>query len=82
MIGKSKVFHENFPKTLRINKTSIIDKNVIADKFSINLGSNLTSKIRSSSKNFDLYLPLISTIFAKNSLTEEEFKKAFFFVEI
>ena len=79
MIGKSKVFHENFPKTLRINKTSIIDKNVIADKFSINLGSNLASKIRSSSKNFDLYLPVISTIFAKNSLTEEEFKKAFFF---
>ena len=28
-IGKSKVFHKNFSKTLRINKTSITDKNVI-----------------------------------------------------
>ena len=27
--------------------------------------------------NFDLYLPDISTIFTENSLTEEEFKKAF-----
>ena len=33
IIGKSKVFHENFSKTLRINKTSISDKNVIADTF-------------------------------------------------
>ena len=28
-IRKSKVFHEHFSKTLRINKTSITDKNVI-----------------------------------------------------
>ena len=28
--------------------------------------------------NFDLYLPDISTIFTENSLTDEEFKKAFF----
>ena len=28
-----KVFHENFPKTLIITKASIIDKNLITDKF-------------------------------------------------
>ena len=33
IIVKSKVFHENFPKILRKNKTSITDKNVITDKF-------------------------------------------------
>ena len=29
-----------------------------------------------SNKNFDWYYPHISTIFADNSITEEEFKKA------
>ena len=84
IIGKSKVFHENFPNTLRINKTSITDKNVIADRFNeffVNVGSSLASKIPPSNKNFDLYLPHISRIFTKNSINKEEFKKAFFFVE-
>ena len=74
-----KIFHENFPKALRINKTSITDKNVIADKFNeffINVGSNLASKIPPSNKNFDSYLLHVSTIFAEKSITEEEFKKA------
>ena len=71
------MFHKNFSKTLRINKTSITVKNVITDKFNeffINLGSNLAS-------NFDSFFPQISKIFCENSITEEEFKNAFFFVE-
>ena len=69
------VFHENFPKTLWLNKTSITDKNVTADKFNtffINIGSNLASKIPPSNKNFESYLTHTSTIFAENSLTEGE----------
>ena len=48
IIGKSKVFHQNLPNNLRINKTSIIDKKIIADKFNeffINIRSNLAAKI-------------------------------------
>ena len=78
------MFHKNFSKTLRINKTSITVKNVITNKFNeffINLGSNLASKIAPSNKNFDSFFPQISTIFCENSITEEEFKNAFFFVE-
>ena len=48
IIGKSKVFHQNLPNNLRINKTSITDKKIIADKFNeffINIGSNLAAKI-------------------------------------
>ena len=47
MIGKYKVYHENFPKILSMKKTSIADKNVIAGKFNevfVNVGSNLTTK--------------------------------------
>ena len=83
-IRKSKVFPENFSKTLRINKTSITDKIVITDKFNeffINVGSNPASKIPPSNTNFDSYFPEISTIFVENSITEEEFKNAFYLVE-
>ena len=81
MIWKIKVFHEYFSKTLWINKTSTIDKIVIVDKFDeffINIGSNLASKTQPSNKSFDSYLPCISTIFAENSITKKQFKKAFF----
>ena len=40
--------------------------------------SNLAAKIPPSNMNFDSYLPHICTIFAKNSVTEEELKRAFF----
>ena len=33
IIGKSKVFHQNLPNNLKINKKSITDKKIIADKF-------------------------------------------------
>ena len=49
--------------------------------FFINVGSNLVSKIPPSNKNFYSYFPEISTIYAENSITEEEFKNAFYFAE-
>ena len=65
---------KSFVKTLRINKPSITDKIVIADKF--HEGSNLAAK-PPSNKNFDSYLPHISTLFTNNSINEEKFKKSF-----
>ena len=47
-------------------------------EFFISVGLNLASKVSPSNKNFALYTPHIPTVFAKNSVTEEEFKKAFF----
>ena len=81
IIGKSKVFHQNLPNNLKINKKSITDKKIIADKFNeffINIGSNLAAKIPPSNMNFDSYLQHACTIFAEKSVTEEELKKAFF----
>ena len=80
-IGKSKVFHQNLPNNLRLNKTSITDINIIADKFNeffINIRSNLAAKIPPSNMNFDSYLPHVCTTFADKSVTEEELKRAFF----
>ena len=31
--GKSKVFHQNLPNNLKMNKKSITDKKITADKF-------------------------------------------------
>ena len=70
---------ESFAKTLRINKPSITDKVVIADKFHelfIIVGSNLAAK-PPSNKNFDSYFPHISTLLTNNSINEEKFKKSF-----
>ena len=83
IIGKSKVFHQNLPNNLKINKKSITDKKIIADKFNeffINIGPNLAAKIPPSNMNFDSYfqLPHVCTVFAENSVTEEELKRAFF----
>ena len=80
LIGKSKVFHQNLTNNLKINKNSITDKKIIADKFNeffINIGSNLAAKIPPSNMNFDSYLPHIYTIFAKKSITEKELKGHF-----
>lgn len=50
--------------------------------FFINVDSNVAPKISHSNKNFDLYFPHISAIFLENSITEEEFKKAYFSLKL
>ena len=80
IIGRSKVFHQNLPNNLKINKKSITDKKIIADKFNeffINIGPNLAAKIPPSNMNFDSNLPHVCTIFAEKSVTEEELKGHF-----
>ena len=84
IIGKSKVIHQNLPNNLKINKTSITDKKIIADKFNkffINIGLNMAAKIPPSNMNFDSYLPHACTIFAVKSVTEEELKRTFFSIK-
>ena len=85
IIAKSEVFHQNLLKKLRINKTSITDKKIIADifnEFFINIGSNLAAIIPSSNMNFNSYLPHVSTIFAEKSVSEKELKRAFFSLKL
>ena len=70
--GKSNIYHENFPKSLHIDKTSIVDKSITAGKFHkfFNVGSNLAAKIPPFDKHLELYLSNVCTIFAAKSLTE------------
>ena len=81
IIGKSKVYNNNFPKSLNIGKKGITNKKTIAEKFNsyfINLGSKLAAKIPSSNTNFETYLPNITTSILDKPLNEKEFKDTFF----
>ena len=81
IIGKSKVYNENFPKILDIDKKEITDKKTIAEEFNsyfINVGPKLATKISPSNTNFESYLPNITTSFLEKPLKEKEFKVAFF----
>ena len=81
IIGKSKVYNNNFPKSLNIGKKGITDKKTIAEKFNsyfINMGSKLAAKIPSSNTNFETYLPNITTSILDKPLNEKEFKDTFF----
>ena len=79
VIRKSKISNDKFPKSLNINKESLIKK-IIAEKFNkffINVCSNLADKIPPSSTNFESYLPNITTALSDKPLTEKEFRDAF-----
>ena len=81
IIAKSKVFHQNLPNNLRMNKIWMTDKKIIANKFNgffINIGSNLAAKIPPSNMNFDSYLPHVFIIFAEKFVTGAELKRTFF----
>ena len=81
IIGKSKVYNDNFPKILNIDKKEITDKKTIAEEFNsyfINVGPKLVTKIPPSNTNFESYLPNITTSFLEKLLKGKEFKDAFF----
>ena len=77
IIGKSKVYNENFPKILNIDKKEITDKKTIAEKFNsyfIDVGSKLATKIPPSNANFESYPPNITTSFLEKPFKENELK--------
>ena len=62
--GKSKVYNDNFPKILNIDKKEITEKKIIAEEFNsyfINVGPKPATKIPPSNTNFESYLPNITT---------------------
>ena len=81
IIGKSKVYNDNFPKRLNIDQNEITDKKTIAEKFNsyfVSLGSKLVAKIPPRNTNFEAYLPNITTFILDKPLEAKEFKDAFF----
>ena len=85
IIGKSKMYNDNFPKILNIDKKEITDKKTITEKFNsyfINVGSKLVTKIPPSNTSFESYLPYITTYFLEKPSKENEFKVAFFALKI
>ena len=78
-VGISKIYHDNFAKSLCIS-VSITDKNNIGAKFNafiVNAYSSLGTKMPPSDKHFRAYLPNISNILNEQSLDKQVFKKCF-----
>ncbi|XP_065664405.1 uncharacterized protein LOC136086066 [Hydra vulgaris] len=76
VIGKNNPERNNFPKILKFKDNYVIEKELVAEalnKFFINIGPSLASKIESSKINFDAYLVSNKTnIMPNDNLTEEE----------
>jgi len=76
VIGKNNSERNNFPKFLKFKDNYVIEKELVAEalnKFFINIGPSLASKIESSKINFDAYLVSNKTnIMPNDNLTEEE----------
>ena len=82
ILGIFRVQNDSFPKSLTFANEEITDKKSIAEKFHsffVNTGTNLAAKTPHGTTNFESYLPVITTSFRENYLTEKGFKNSFFF---
>ena len=79
VIGKTKINENRLPKKIALENKKITDQKTIAEKFNkfyINVGPNLTSKIPQNNNDYKSCLPDITTLFDKQDLTEQELKEA------
>ena len=77
--GKCKVNSSRFPKSINVNGKSIKKNSCIAEelnKYFINVGPNLVSKIQNTSKTFEDFLFPIQKNMEHKDLTFEEFEKS------
>ena len=80
VIGNTKTKSYTLPKKLIVNDVEILDKKSIADHFNkyfINVGPNLATKIPSSKTNFESFLSGDYGSFNNNPVTDNEIKIAF-----
>ena len=78
--GKSKVNSNKFPKSINVNGKSIKKNSRIAEEFNkyfINVGPNLASKIQNKSKTFEDFLFPLEKSMEYRDLTFKELEKAF-----
>ena len=81
VFDKSKVYNDNFPKSLNIGRKENYWQKTIAEKFNgyfINVGSKRPANLPSSNTNFESYLSNKTTFFLDKPLNEKEFKDSFF----
>ena len=69
-----------FPKSINVNGKSVKKNNLIAEEFNkylTNVGPNLASKVKNTSKSFDDFLFPVQKKMEHKDLTFEEFEKTF-----
>ena len=79
VIVKAKINENRLPKKIALENKEITDQKTIAEKFNkfyVNVGPNLASKIPQNNNDHKSYLPDITTLFDEKDLTEQELKEA------
>ena len=80
MVKKKEIGHE-LPKHMIINGINIFDEETIAtsfNKYFVNVGPNLASKIQCTDKKFEDFLTKSITILQRKDLSDNELKDAFY----
>ena len=85
IIGKTKVFHSNFPQKVKENEVNIVDKEKIASAFNqffINIGPDLAKKIPESTEDYASFVKKVETNLPSKALSINELKEAFYSLKI
>lgn len=81
VIGKTEIKKNILPKKIIFEGNDVYDRGIIADKFNkffVNVGHNLASKIVQSNHSFKSYLTPTSETLNENNLSDAELQNAFF----
>ena len=73
VIGKTKINENPLPKKIALENKEITDKKTVAEKFNkfyVNVGPNLASKIPQNNSDYKSHLPDITPLFDEQELTE------------
>ena len=77
--GKTVINENPLPKKIALENKEITDQKTVAEKFNkfyVNVGPNLASKIPQNNNDYKPYLPDITTLFDEQELTEQELEEA------
>ena len=80
VIGKTEIKKNILPTKIIFEGNDVYDRGIIADifnKYFVNVGPNLASKIGQSNYSFKSYLTPTSETLNENSLSDEELQNAF-----
>ena len=80
IISRSKLYNDEFPKSLNIDEKEITEKKTSAEKCSscyINMECNLTTKISSSNTNVESYLANKNYFHSRKTFKRERYQGCF-----
>ena len=83
IISRSKLYNDEFPKSLNIDEKEITEKKTSTEKCSscyINMECNLTTKISSSNTNVESYLANKNYFHSRKTFKRERYQGCFLYI--